>query len=154
LDWGQRCVPLTRGLRIPWGILCGPLRVSGNSAGKEARGSSQVTLFIISHVKCFESESTKAFIILRISPYVEKAIFLPKTSTGMDSTFTVIHDFCNIYFPVDKRQALVSFYPLMRMAINVGYYLQLLESMWAFLACSLRQTSRMNVLRWNLINIT
>jgi hypothetical protein len=35
-----RCVPLTRGLRIPWGILCGPLRVSGDSAGKVARGSS------------------------------------------------------------------------------------------------------------------
>ena len=40
LDWGQRRVPLTRGLRIPWGILCGPLRVPGNSAGQEARGSS------------------------------------------------------------------------------------------------------------------
>jgi exonuclease III len=40
LDWGQRCVPLTKGLRIPWGILCGPLRVSGDSAGKVARGSS------------------------------------------------------------------------------------------------------------------
>ena len=39
-DWSRRCVPLTRGLRIPWGILCGPLRVSGNSAGKEARDSS------------------------------------------------------------------------------------------------------------------
>jgi hypothetical protein len=40
-DWiGAGCVPLTRGLRIPWGILCGPLRVSGNSAGKVARGSS------------------------------------------------------------------------------------------------------------------
>jgi hypothetical protein len=38
---GRSCVPLTRGLRIPWGILCGPLRVSGNSAGKEARGSSR-----------------------------------------------------------------------------------------------------------------
>ena len=25
---GRSCVPLTRGLRIPWGILCGPLRVS------------------------------------------------------------------------------------------------------------------------------
>jgi hypothetical protein len=40
LDWGQRCVPLTRGLRIPWRILCGPLWVSGHSAGQEARGSS------------------------------------------------------------------------------------------------------------------
>jgi hypothetical protein len=40
LDWGWRCVPLTRGLRIPWGILCGPLRVSGNSAGKIARSLS------------------------------------------------------------------------------------------------------------------
>jgi hypothetical protein len=40
LDWGWCCVPLTRGLRIPWGILWGPLRVSGNSAGKEARGWS------------------------------------------------------------------------------------------------------------------
>jgi hypothetical protein len=38
---GRSCVPHTRGLRIPWGILCGPLRVSGNSAGKEARGSSE-----------------------------------------------------------------------------------------------------------------
>jgi hypothetical protein len=34
LDWGRSCVPLTRGLRIPWGILCGPLRVSGDSPGK------------------------------------------------------------------------------------------------------------------------
>ena len=40
LDWSRRCVPLTRGLRILWGILCGPLRVSGDSAGKVARGSS------------------------------------------------------------------------------------------------------------------
>jgi hypothetical protein len=35
---GRSCVPLTRGLRIPWGILCGPLRVSGASAGKVPRG--------------------------------------------------------------------------------------------------------------------
>jgi hypothetical protein len=34
LDWSRRCVPLTRGFRIPWGILCGSLRVSGDSAGK------------------------------------------------------------------------------------------------------------------------
>ena len=40
LDWSRSCVPLTRGLRIPWGILCGPLRVSGDSAGKIAWGSS------------------------------------------------------------------------------------------------------------------
>jgi hypothetical protein len=32
--------------RIPWGILCGPLRVSGDSAGKEARGSSQLFLIV------------------------------------------------------------------------------------------------------------
>jgi hypothetical protein len=25
LDWSRRCVPLTRGLRVPWGILCGSL---------------------------------------------------------------------------------------------------------------------------------
>ena len=31
LDWGRRCVPLTRGLRIPWGVLCGPLRVLGKT---------------------------------------------------------------------------------------------------------------------------
>jgi hypothetical protein len=34
LDWSRSCVPLTRGLRIPWGILCGSLRVSGDSVGK------------------------------------------------------------------------------------------------------------------------
>jgi hypothetical protein len=34
LDWSRRCVPLTRCLRILWGILCGFLRVSGDSAGK------------------------------------------------------------------------------------------------------------------------
>jgi hypothetical protein len=34
LDWSRFCVPLTRGLRIPWGILCGSLQVSGDSAGK------------------------------------------------------------------------------------------------------------------------
>ena len=28
LDWSRHCVPLTRGLRIPWGILCGSLGVS------------------------------------------------------------------------------------------------------------------------------
>jgi hypothetical protein len=39
---GRSCVPLTRGLRIPCGILCGPLRVSGDFAGKIARGSSGV----------------------------------------------------------------------------------------------------------------
>ena len=37
---GRSCVPLTRGLRIPCGILCGPLRVLGYSAGKVPRGSS------------------------------------------------------------------------------------------------------------------
>ena len=40
LDWGRRCVPLTRGLRIPWGVLCGPLRVSVDSTGKVALGLS------------------------------------------------------------------------------------------------------------------
>jgi hypothetical protein len=42
LDWGRRCIPLTRGLRILWGILCGPLRVLGDSTGKAPRGSSGV----------------------------------------------------------------------------------------------------------------
>jgi hypothetical protein len=37
LDLSRCCVPLTRGLRIPWGILCGSLQVSGDSAGKEPR---------------------------------------------------------------------------------------------------------------------
>ena len=37
LDWGRRCVPLTSGLRIPWGILCGSLRVSRDSPGQEPR---------------------------------------------------------------------------------------------------------------------
>jgi hypothetical protein len=40
LDWGRCCVPLTRGLRIPWGILCGPVWVSGESAGKVPWGLS------------------------------------------------------------------------------------------------------------------
>ena len=31
---GRSCVPITRGHRIPWGILCGSLRVSGDSEGK------------------------------------------------------------------------------------------------------------------------
>ena len=35
LDWSRRCVPLTRGLRIPWGILCRSLWVSGDSPGQE-----------------------------------------------------------------------------------------------------------------------
>jgi hypothetical protein len=47
LDWGRCCVPLTRGLRIPWGILWGPLRVSGNSAGQEALGWSLFFVIII-----------------------------------------------------------------------------------------------------------
>jgi hypothetical protein len=34
LGWSRRCVPLTRGRRTPWKILCGSLRVSGDSAGK------------------------------------------------------------------------------------------------------------------------
>jgi hypothetical protein len=42
LDWGRSCVPLTRGLRIPWGILCGPLRMSGDSAVKAPRCSGNV----------------------------------------------------------------------------------------------------------------
>jgi hypothetical protein len=44
LDWGRRCVPLTRGLRISWGILCGPLRVSGDSAGKVPQCSSHIII--------------------------------------------------------------------------------------------------------------
>jgi hypothetical protein len=40
-DWiGAGAVFHSPEVRIPWGILCGPLRMSGNSAGKEARGSS------------------------------------------------------------------------------------------------------------------
>jgi hypothetical protein len=35
LDWSRHCVLLTRGLRIPWGILCGSLRVSRDSLGQE-----------------------------------------------------------------------------------------------------------------------
>jgi hypothetical protein len=34
LDWSRCCVPLTRGLRIPWWILCGSLRVSADSPGQ------------------------------------------------------------------------------------------------------------------------
>jgi hypothetical protein len=34
LDWSRRCVPLTRGLRISWRILCGFLWVSGDSPGQ------------------------------------------------------------------------------------------------------------------------
>jgi hypothetical protein len=36
---GRSCVPLTRGLRILWGILYWSLQVSGDSAGKAARCS-------------------------------------------------------------------------------------------------------------------
>jgi hypothetical protein len=36
LDWSRCCVPLTRGLRILWGILCVSLRVSGDSPGQES----------------------------------------------------------------------------------------------------------------------
>lgn len=35
LDWSRSCIPLTRGLKIPWGILIGSLWVSGDSTGKE-----------------------------------------------------------------------------------------------------------------------
>ena len=31
MDWDRCCVPLTRGLRILWGVLCGPLRVLGKT---------------------------------------------------------------------------------------------------------------------------
>ena len=34
LDWSRSCVPHTRGLRILWVILCGSLRVSGDSEDK------------------------------------------------------------------------------------------------------------------------
>jgi hypothetical protein len=34
LDWRRYCVPLTRGLRIPWVILCRSLRVSRDSLGR------------------------------------------------------------------------------------------------------------------------
>ena len=37
VDWSRCCVPLIRGLKIPWGILWGSLRVSGDSMGKEPR---------------------------------------------------------------------------------------------------------------------
>jgi hypothetical protein len=37
LDWSRRCVPLTRGLRIPWGILCGSFQVSRDSSDEEPR---------------------------------------------------------------------------------------------------------------------
>ena len=39
LDWSRSCVPLTRGLRILWGILCGSLWVSRDSTCKEPWGS-------------------------------------------------------------------------------------------------------------------
>jgi hypothetical protein len=64
LDWGRRCVPLTRGLRIPWGILWGPVWVSGESAGKVpwglsgAEGACQGRLILIIHD--FSSETLKA----------------------------------------------------------------------------------------------
>jgi hypothetical protein len=38
LDWSRLCVPLTRGLKNPWLILCGSFRVSRDSAGKEWTG--------------------------------------------------------------------------------------------------------------------
>ena len=44
LDWSRSCVPLTRGLRILWVILCGSLRVSGDSMGKASRCWSGVLL--------------------------------------------------------------------------------------------------------------
>jgi hypothetical protein len=38
LDWSRCSVPLTRGLQIPWRVLWGTLRASGDSEGKEPRG--------------------------------------------------------------------------------------------------------------------
>ena len=38
---------------IPWGILCGPLRVSGNSAGKVARGSGGAEGPLFSFLKAY-----------------------------------------------------------------------------------------------------
>ena len=37
LDWSRRCFPFTRGLRIPWRILCGSLRVSADFPGQGPR---------------------------------------------------------------------------------------------------------------------
>ena len=37
LDWSRCCVPLTRGLKIPWGTLWGSLRVSGDTVSKVPR---------------------------------------------------------------------------------------------------------------------
>ena len=37
LDWSRCCVPLTRGFRILWRILCGSLRVSRDSPGQGPR---------------------------------------------------------------------------------------------------------------------
>jgi hypothetical protein len=36
---GRSCVPLTRGLRIPWRILCGSLQVSRDSPGQGPRAA-------------------------------------------------------------------------------------------------------------------
>ena len=35
LEWSRRCVPFTRKLSIPWGILWGSLHGSGDSVGNE-----------------------------------------------------------------------------------------------------------------------
>jgi hypothetical protein len=56
LDWSRCCVPLTRGLNIPWGILWGSLWVSGGSAGKEPwcwrglEGTCPAILFYLSMI--------------------------------------------------------------------------------------------------------
>ena len=80
LDWSRRCVPLTRGLRIPWGILCGSLQVSGDSPGQEPRccsgpeGTCRILFFLkyffLSSLYCLDVlsvldvELTKIFPIL------------------------------------------------------------------------------------------
>ena len=53
LDWSRWCVPLTRGLKIPWGILWGSLQVSGDSVGKEPRcwsGPARPPVAFLKHI--------------------------------------------------------------------------------------------------------
>ena len=64
LDWSRHCVPLTRGLRIPWGILCGSLWVSGDSPGQEPWCCTGPEGCLVSLCTTLSSNSKRTFYLL------------------------------------------------------------------------------------------
>jgi hypothetical protein len=152
---GRSCVPLTRGLRIPWQILCGSLRVSRDSPGQEPRCCSGMARRDLSLRWLLVNQSPLFVQFFLCNKHLRTSVFLTSLSPSSNQRLQMLRASYFIYlcfkcyspshFPLRKKNPIplllteylhhyeVGFFPGMQgwlntqKSLNVIYYINKLK---------------------------